>query len=480
MTDINNKVEFNVHKIKNEEPVDSRVLLKGSYWSWGGIRNDFPEQLYKWFEGSSIHGAIIRAKSNYVMGTGLYCESENPELQNFLKQCNRYGDTLQDVLEKAVLDYLIYGSLALNPVWTVGTGKIKELYWLGVDTLRYDKEQTHLIKSPDWSKGLRSSTPYPVFDLEDRKGSQVYYYNGKSRGMYGVPSYIAAQEDIKASVKISRFHANKVGNSLYSDIYVQFPGNPASKEEKELVEKGFNKKFSGESSETSVIFAWDQADGKDTRITSLQQQDPEGKRYVTLRASVRDAIIAAHNLTSPSLIGIPSPGTLSFDSVLADAYQVFINSVIYPLQEEILKPFERLLSINFGEVKLKLKPLPVIQNNFTDEGLIASYMTEEEVREQLMRQGRVKSVSYTGVLNKDKAADVAAGQPVTDSGAVSVVNENLKNLSGRQSQQMLRTIRQFHKGTIDEAAARLLLKNSLGLTDTDCDTLLGLNDNEEI
>jgi len=57
------------------------------------------------------------------------------------------------------------------------------------------------------------------------------------------------------------------------------------------------------------------------------------------------------------------------------------------------------------------------------------------------------------------------------------VNENLKNLSGRQWQSLTRIIRKFEKGEISQEQAKLLLKSSLGLNDDEVNTMLAI-DNE--
>ena len=400
---MDNKKEINlsVHHIPGVEKVDNKTVLRNGYWAWSP-KNDYPDLLYSWFESSSIHGSIIRSKSNYVSGSGLYTESPDEGLQAFMKSCNRKGDTLQEVIEKCSLDYLIYGCFAVNPVWTLGTGKIKELFYVDVATLRYDKEKTHLIQSPDWSKGLRNSTFFPVFNLEEKKGSQIFYYNGKSKGLYGTPSYSGAIEDIQANISISRYHKNKVKTNNFADLYIEIYGDKPSEEERKLIEKKFSDKFTGENSGNSIMFGYPGEPANGTKIQAIDQADQEGKRYIALRDSIRDAIISAHQITSSSLLAIPSPG-LSFDSQFREAYNIFMNVVINPLQEAILKPFIKLLEINFKAVSLKLKPLPVIENHFTDEKVISEYMTEEEVREDLYKSGRIRNKEYRiGTLNKDK------------------------------------------------------------------------------
>ena len=55
-------------------------------------------------------------------------------------------------------------------------------------------------------------------------------------------------------------------------------------------------------------------------------------------------------------------------------------------------------------------------------------------------------------------------------------NDNLKNLSGRQYQNVMRIVRQFTSGKLTKAQASLMLKNGFGFTDQDVNDFLGIDD----
>lgn len=400
---MDNKIKMSTHSINSIEKVDNKSFLKGDYWQWG-IKNDYPVFLYELFEDSAIHGSIIRSKLNYLIGSGIHV---NDEIKSFTDNCNDYADSLQDILEKCIQDYLIYGCFALNIVWTLATDKIKSLYYVDVATLRWNKEKDGFYQNNDWSKGLRKTTQYPVFNTEDRHGSQIYFFNGKSKGLYGVPSYSGAIEDIKASTKISKFHANKISRNQFADLHIKIQDEGYTDEQKELFEDYYMRKFTGTGEgQQSIVFSYFDKDNDPVAIEEIPSADAEGKRYIALREAVRDSIITAHQITSSSLLAIPSPG-LSFDSQYAEAYNIFMNVVINPLQAQVLKPFIKLLAINFSNPEITIKSLPVIEHYLTDENIIVQYMTEDEVREDLEKTGRIKNKSYTGTLNKhiDNAID---------------------------------------------------------------------------
>lgn len=394
---MDNKIKMSTHSITGNGKVDNKCFLKGECWQWGK-QNNYPDFLYELFEDSAIHGSIIRSKLNYITGSGIQV---NEEIKAFTDNCNAYGDNLQDIFEKCAQDYLIYGCFAVNVVWTLATDKIKSLYYVDVATLRWNKEKDGFYQNSDWSKGLRKTTQYPLFNSDNKSGSQIYFFNGKSKGLYGVPSYSGAIEDIKASTKISKFHANKISRNQFADLHIKIQDEGYTDEQKEQFEDYYMRKFTGTGEgQQSIVFSYFDKENEPVAIEEIPSADSEGKRYIALREAVRDSIITAHQITSSSLLAIPSPG-LSFESQYAEAYNIFMNVVINPLQDEILKPFNKLLSFNFSNPQISIKPLPVIEHYLTDENIIVQYMTEEEVREDLEKTGRIKSKTYTGTLNKN-------------------------------------------------------------------------------
>jgi DNA-binding Lrp family transcriptional regulator len=68
------------------------------------------------------------------------------------------------------------------------------------------------------------------------------------------------------------------------------------------------------------------------------------------------------------------------------------------------------------------------------------------------------------------------GQPAQP---LAQVNENLKNLTGRQWQGVNRIIRNFEKGRINKDQAKLLLKSSLGLSEEEINVMLSIDNDME-
>lgn len=110
-------------------------------------------------------------------------------------------------------------------------------------------------------------------------------------------------------------------------------------------------------------------------------------------------------------------------------------------------------------------------------------MTVEDANRELIDLGyrpTVTSIDVAQLTDNPVQAPPGAPTTITDTrttpsasaSAPAVVNDNIKNLSAKQHQQLARVIRQFSRGQLTESAARTLLKTGLGLDPEDIDALL--------
>jgi len=88
-------------------------------------------------------------------------------------------------------------------------------------------------------------------------------------------------------------------------------------------------------------------------------------------------------------------------------------------------------------------------------------MTPDEIR------------SLAGLI--PKAATDNSGLPME--APIQQSNDAIKNLTGRQYQNVMRIVRQFSTGKLNKEQATLMLKNGFGFSDADVNTFLGVDDN---
>jgi predicted transcriptional regulator len=158
------------------------------------------------------------------------------------------------------------------------------------------------------------------------------------------------------------------------------------------------------------------------------------------------------------LFGIKTEGQLGGSTEIRDAYKIFANTYVNERQQAIEEVFNQLFEYVGIKGEYELIPVEPLSFEFS-EGVMAANMTREEIREKL---GLASEVVTNPSINVTE-------QPIAAS------NESIKNLTGRQYQNVMRIVRQFTNGKLSKEQAALMLKNGFAFTDSDVNTFLGLD-----
>ena len=119
-------------------------------------------------------------------------------------------------------------------------------------------------------------------------------------------------------------------------------------------------------------------------------------------------------------------------------------------------------------VESKIIPVEPIGVEFSEQTLLQIAPKKWLLEKIGIDASLYPEIAQTEVQNTEQSAQ-----------STTQVNENLKNLSGRQWQSLTRIIRKFEKGEISQEQAKLLLKSSLGLNDEEVNTMLSIDNNME-
>jgi len=83
---------------------------RGKNWIDFGSNNLYPQLLLELYNNSAMHHTAIEAITDGVIGKGIKTWGDTP--------VNKYDETLNDILEKIVIDYEIFGGYSLNVIWS--------------------------------------------------------------------------------------------------------------------------------------------------------------------------------------------------------------------------------------------------------------------------------------------------------------------------------------------------------------------------
>jgi len=131
-------------KLGNHKPPIFKVV-KNQDWIEFGVeppyKNNYPKYLQSLYERANLHGAFLKAKQYYISGAGLTIDrsaktvGDISELLQMLKETNSLGESISDILNKCVLDYVIFGGCYVEVNWSIN-GKKFEITHMPFNNLR--------------------------------------------------------------------------------------------------------------------------------------------------------------------------------------------------------------------------------------------------------------------------------------------------------------------------------------------------------
>ena len=356
-------------------PVFSEI--RGKEWVSFGAKNMFPQVLVDLYQGSSIHHTCVNAKRDALAGEGFKYFGE--------EIINPLGDTLNDLLQMVSLDYILFGTYAVNVVWNREGSRVAEMYHIPVANIRSGKlndedRVENYYYSSNWAN-TRKYVPveYPAFSTTDNKGdmsSQIMYCKTYVPGadVYGLPGYMGALNDCQLDKDISVFHASNIDNGMFPGLFITLTNGTASPEERNMMYRELERSFSGSKNAGKMFLSF--VDSPD-RAPKIETIDPvQDDYYIILQDRIMNSITTAHRITSNRLIGISDAAGFSNNAdEIKVAYAHFYSTVIVPLQKQVIKCMQPLVRAYGMNVKLEIEPSKIDFDD-TIEGTENTTITE--------------------------------------------------------------------------------------------------------
>ena len=425
---------------------------KGKGWVEFGELNNYPKYLIDLYNESPKHGAIVKSKCTYIYGKGF----ENGGL------ANSRGESWNNILKKCVKDDELFRGYYLQIIWN-RIGQIAEVYHIDFSKVRVSKDlKTYYVKN-DWSDYKEKPREYPAFNTNDKFGSQILYvkeYNNLSE-VYPLPSYFQGLNMIESDIEVSRHILGNAKQGFVGSTLINLNNGTPHEEKQGEVERSLLKKFTG-SDGKRVVIMFNPSRENSAEIVNLGTTMLTKEDFTNINNLIQQEIFACHQIVSPSLMGIKTEGQLGSRTEIRDAYEIFNNTYVQERQGEFNTMFTQLRNLK-GEIgEFTIQPVEPLKFEFS-ESIMSQNLTQDEIREIMGREPLQKTdVTADGNLALPE-------QPVQ-------ANENIRNLSGRQYQNVMRIVRNFGNGKLTKAQASMMLKNGFGFTDNDVETFLGIDD----
>lgn len=425
---------------------------RGKGWVEFGELNNYPKYLIELYNESPKHGAIVKSKCTYIYGKGF----ENGGL------ANSRGESWNNILKKCIKDDELFRGYFLQVIWN-RIGQIAEVYHIDFAKVRVSKDlKTYYIKN-DWADYKEKPREYPAFNTNDKFGSQILYikeYNNLSE-TYPLPSYFQGLNYIESDIEVSRHILGNAKQGFVGSTLINLNNGTPHEEKQGEVERSLLKKFTG-SDGKRVVIMFNPSRENSAEIVNLGTTMLTKEDFTNINNLIQQEIFACHQIVSPALMGIKTEGQLGSRTEIRDAYEIFNNTYVQERQGEFNTMFTQLRNLKGEPGEYTIQPVEPLKFEFS-ESIMSQNLTQDEIRGIMGREPLQKTdVTADGNLALPE-------QPIQ-------ANENIRNLSGRQYQNVMRIVRNFGNGKLTKAQASMMLKNGFGFTDADVDTFLGTDE----
>jgi hypothetical protein len=439
---------------------------KGTYGGYMefGYHNDYPKYLLDLYNKSAKHNAIVKGKVNYIIGNGWKSNEPDAVAESFIKKPNQY-ESLADLTRKVSTDIEVFGGAYLEIVWSAAGGQLYSVGHIDYTKIRTNKDNTQFWFKSDWQDRKEEPVVINAFNSQLRQGRQILYMKEYRPGLetYSLPGYMGALNYIESDIEVSKHVLGNAQTGFSASKMVTFPNGEPTPDEKRNIERRFSDRFTGADGKKLILSFVDRTDQKPI-VDDLGQSDLSKEDFANVDTLIQTNIFAGHQIVSPVLFGIKTEGQLGATTELQSAYEIFKNTYANDKQHFIESVFNELATIKGATSEITIIPVEPISFQLTEAALL-----QIAPKEYLLEKAGIDLSKYAPV---DSNTGELAASPAN-------VNESLKNLTGRQYQQLMRVVRQFSQGKLTKQQASVMLSGGLGLSEAEINTMLGVDDDPE-
>jgi len=438
--------KFELQKIQFHRatlPIFAEIMQR-TPWVYYGVDNLLPQYFIGLYDNCAIHKAVINSKVNQIMGDGLVALNNPMAVINLV---NDY-ETIDQVMRKCVLDYMMFGGFAIQVIWTKDHKSIAELYHLDFSRIRSsklpigeDRVESYWYCS-DWANWKKNPpAEYPAFNQDNKDEAQIYYFKTYVPSMtyYPVPDWSAGQRAIEIDIESKNFHMNNLRKGMVPSLWINYNNGIPGEEEQRILVRALEEQYGGTDNAGQAIVSFNESKEQSPEIVQIPRNDNDNY-YQVLNDDITRNILSAHRVSSAELFGIATPGKLGSANEITEHTEFFRKTVVQPYMNQILPIFNKMLTLKFDRpTTLEIKPL---------------------------------SIFITGDVNQPAS--------VVDSPSTSVeaseelpINQNIKGLKGREYQALLRIVREYNKGKLSRLQAAHMLQSGYGFDDEQIGIWLG-------
>ena len=384
-----------VFNVMMEKQVEGAAITKDSSMGYVkfGARNNYPQLLLDLYQNSPTHHAAINFGVQCIVGEGVDYEAMKLDGTQVFPNYQYSYDTL---LRNIALDYMLYGSYAIEIIknkdnktfsfYHIPYEKVRcspydedgviTSYWICNDWTmvgQYPPIQIEAIDMRDDSK-IKQGKPY-IYVFKNYDPTMVYYQS---------PSYAAGISSIQAEVEYTKYELKTTTNSFMPTGMLVL-NEVETDEERQAIIRNVSSMFTGaENAGACMITFRSNVEENVPQYVPFEVNKGNFNFYDSANQRIINRILAAHNIPSASLCGLPDVGNSGFASdsqKLETAYQLYQRLTGNYNRQNVVRSLNDMFKLNGIDVQIVLKPIHF--NDFGNEADTSSDTTSEDTTQDV-------------------------------------------------------------------------------------------------
>lgn len=354
-----------------EKQIEGSAITRKNALGWvnWGVKNNYPFILLELYNQSPTHRACINFGVQSILGNGVDFEAMK---LNGDEVVPNYAQSWDDVIKNIALDYMLYGSYALQIIKNKD-GKTFSFWHMPLDKVRWgeydeDGQITQYWISQDWSAtGQYPPFAIDAFDMRDEsvieKGKPyLYVYRQYSPAMtyYTQPHYQAGIKCIQSEIEYVNYDLKTTVNSFVPSGMLVL-NEVETDEEREGIINNVTKLFTGSENANSVMVTFrSNVDENKPEFVPFATNSGNINLYASANERTVSRILAAHQIPNASLVGMPDIGATGFASEgekLETAYQLYNKLTGNANRMAVVRTLNQMFKMNGIETEIVMKPL---------------------------------------------------------------------------------------------------------------------------
>lgn len=368
-----------VYNIALEKQVEGAPVTKDSSQGFVrfGVRNNYPQLLLDLYQNSPTHHAAINFEVQCIVGGGVDYQAMKLDGTQVFPNYQYSYDTL---VRNIALDYCIYGSYAIEIIKNKDN-KTYSFYHIPYEKLRcspYDEDGviTSWWISNDWS-ALGQNPPIQIEAIDMRDDSKIkqgkpYIYVFKNYDptvqYYQSPSYAAGISSVQSEIEYCKFELKTTTNSFMPSGMLVL-NEVETDEERQAIIRNVTSMFTGaENAGACMITFRNNVEEAKPEYVPFEINKGNFNFYDSANQRIINRILAAHNIPSASLCGLPDVGNSGFASdsqKLETAYQLYQRLTGNFNRQNVIRTLNDMFKLNGIDVEIIMKELHF--NDFGNE-----------------------------------------------------------------------------------------------------------------